>query len=127
MNDLEIRLPIPPTVNHYWGERRNIKCRVCRQANTVPPKYLTKHAKEFRKAVARELIHQPGFGSALLAVRVDWFPPRDAGDIDNRIKPLLDALEDARLFHNDSQIKDLRVVWQHPVPGGYCRVKLWRI
>lgn len=124
---MKLRLPYPPSVNKYYAQRRNVRCHCCRNMVKVPPSYLTKEAKEFRREVARQLIGSEQFGSALLAARIDWFPPRNAGDIDNRVKPLLDALEDAKLLDDDKQFKDVRIVWQHPVPGGYCQVQIWRI
>jgi len=104
-----------------------VKCGVCRQFNKVPPRFLTKEAKQFRKDVEFALAMEPGFGECKLAVRIDWYPPRNSGDIDNNLKPLLDALEHAKMFDNDRQIKDIRIVWQHPYPGGKCQVKIWRI
>ena len=123
----EFTLPWPPSINHYYGERRRVKCAVCRQFNKVPPRFLTKKAKEFRRNVELMLYDEPGFRDAKLAMRIDWYPPRNVGDIDNNLKPLLDALEHAKMFDNDRQIKDIRIVWQHPYPDGKAIVKIWSI
>ena len=123
---MNLRLPYPPSINNYYAQRRNVRCGVCRQMVKVPPNYLSKEAKQYRREVARLCIGLDRFGDAKLAVRVDWFPPADRGDVDNRIKPLLDALEDAKIFDDDKQVKDIRLVWRHPVPGGHCLVKIWR-
>ncbi len=113
---MQVRLPYPPSINHYYGRSR--------KTGAV---YLTKRARQFRARVAGMLFDHHRFGSALLAVRVDLFPPRADHDVDNTIKPLLDALQHAGTFDNDRQVKDLRMVWRHPVDGGAVEVQLWEI
>ncbi len=113
---MRVRLPFPPTINHYYG----------RDPKDGHP-YLTKRAHVFRKQVALCLLGEPVFSDELLAILVEVYPPRDAGDIDNLLKPLLDALEHAGAFVNDRQVKDLRIVWRHPVSGGTVEVQIWEI
>jgi Holliday junction resolvase RusA-like endonuclease len=50
------------------------------------------------------------------------------------LKSLLDALDHAGVYEDDSQIQDLRIGWrcdenQQPVivAGGECEVRIWRI
>lgn len=113
---MRVRLPFPPTINHYYGRDR-------RDGHT----FLTKRAHTFRKQVALVLMGEPVFGNERLAILIEAYPPRDTGDIDNILKPLLDALEHAGAFVNDKQIKDLRIVWRHPVMNGAVEVQIWRM
>ena len=50
--------------------------------------------------------------------------PRDKRkiDIDNRIKAVLDALEDAGVFNNDFQVDHLEIIRGEPVKNGGIRV-----
>lgn len=70
-------------------------------------------------------VHQ--FGGADLAALIDYYPARGRPDLDNRLKPLLDALEHAGIYDNDRQIDDLRIRRKHNVKGGRVIVQLWRI
>lgn len=124
---MKLRLPWPPSINYYYRVLRNIKCRNCGHVTKLPPPYITPVGRKFRQRVGNAVWHKEALGEARLAVRVDLYPPRNIGDIDNYIKPLLDALEHAGLFDNDEQVKDLRLVWQHPVKGGATEVQLWEI
>lgn len=118
MNEVKLTLPVPPTINHYYGVNKHSGGR-----------YLKKRAKVYRHEVAL-LVHAAGFRGAFgkdkLVMRIDLYLPA-GGDLDNRLKSLLDALEYAELFENDSQIDDLRVVRGHKVKGGRCDVLIWRI
>ena len=54
-----------------------------------------------------------------LAVDVEVFPPDNRRrDLDNCLKSLLDALEKAGAYHDDSQIVDLRARKRNVVPAG---------
>jgi len=46
-----------------------------------------------------------------LAMEIDWHPPdgREERDIDNPLKPLLDALQHAGVYPNDKMIDELRI------------------
>lgn len=45
-------------------------------------------------------------------------------DIDNRIKPLLDALQYGWAFIDDSQVDELHVYRKEIISGGQCFVKI---
>ena len=124
---MRLRLPWPPSINMYYRMLRNLTCQRCGHKTKLPPPYITKEGREFRKAVARIAITEKKLGTEKLAIRVDYYPPAARGDIDNYMKPLLDALEHSGLFENDAQVKDLRLVWHHPVMGGAVNVKIWEI
>ena len=65
----------------------------------------------------------PHFPDERLEVKVYLHPPnRRKFDVDNRLKPLLDALETANLYKNDNQIDKLTVIRGDVVPEGECIV-----
>lgn len=96
---LVIRLPFPPTLNH----------------NTRPTAYggriLTDKHKAFRKAVWFEWRsrHMPPLVGPLAVYIAATPPDRRKRDLDNLIKPVLDALQHAQAYKDDSQIDDLHI------------------
>lgn len=94
-----IKLPYPPSMNTYW---RNFR------GNTV----LSKAGREFKTAVAECVVEQnvPKYGSNRLEVTL-WLYPRSklVTDLDNRLKAVLDGLEEAGVYDNDSQIDVLMI------------------
>ena len=94
-----IKLPYPPSVNTYW---RNFR------GNTV----LSQAGREFKTAVLECVIEQniPKFGIKRLEVTL-WLYPRSkvVTDLDNRLKAVLDGLEDAGVYDNDGQIDILMI------------------
>ncbi|MDX1318280.1 MAG: RusA family crossover junction endodeoxyribonuclease, partial [Xanthomarina gelatinilytica] len=100
---LTIDLPWPPSVNHYWSMR---------SAGTRIIKFVGKKGKLFREDVIERtkdlLPHCDKYFNSKahrLAVTVDIYPPdRRRRDIDNLSKALLDALEHASVYEDDTQI-----------------------
>lgn len=94
-----IKLPYPPSVNTYW---RNFR------GNTV----LSAAGREYKKAVWACVMEQkiPKFGDKRLEVTM-WLYPRSkvVTDLDNRLKAVLDGLEDAGVYDNDGQIDILMI------------------
>jgi crossover junction endodeoxyribonuclease RusA len=102
-----LELPYPPSINHYWlasGHRR----------------YISKAGKAFRREVyclvkAARAVRLVGD----VAVHVELYPPdRRRRDIDNVIKPLLDALQYAEVFKDDCQVAELTVIRSGLVKNG---------
>lgn len=109
-----LTLPYPPSVNTYWGFRGSHR-------------FLTAKAKEFKKCVANEFLcsGRLGFADKRLAVYVQLSPPdKRVRDIDNCLKPLLDALCQAGVFVDDGQVDYLSVERRAVVKGGSCTVRI---
>jgi crossover junction endodeoxyribonuclease RusA len=84
---LELDLPYPPSVNHYW---RHFRGRTVISRDAV-------------RGILHAMQVQPMSGP--LAVHIEVFPPdRRRRDLDNLLKAIGDALEHGGAFHDDSQI-----------------------
>jgi crossover junction endodeoxyribonuclease RusA len=109
---LILDLPLPPSVNHYWGQHGHRR-------------YVSKAGVAFKAQVSDYVIEYrvPKLGTARLAMTVVLFPKdRRKQDIDNRIKALWDALADAGVFDNDEQIDTLFIERGEIKKDGGCRV-----
>ena len=111
---LILLLPYPPSVNTYWGFKGSHR-------------YLTDKAKAFKQEVWIRFLESghKGFGSANLELKVKLHP-RDnrIRDIDNGIKSLLDAMCQAGIYTDDSQIQKLEIEKAGIVKGGFCQIIL---
>jgi crossover junction endodeoxyribonuclease RusA len=106
-------LPYPPSVNHYW--RR-----------VGPRTLISREGRTFRKNVCALLggggPRKPPSGGRI-ALAMDAFPPdRRRRDLDNIQKPVLDALERAGIYEDDSQIDLLLTRRREVVPSGRLQV-----
>ena len=95
---MTLTLPYPPSVNHYW--RR-----------VGPRTLISREGRTFRKNVCALLASASGNGprkppmGGRIALAMDAFPPdRRRRDLDNIQKSVLDALERAGVYEDDSQI-----------------------
>ena len=113
---LQLILPYPPTVNHYWGQ-------------SGKHRFLGKKGKKFRQAVAEACLDaEVQTLTGRLSVHVALFPPdKRMRDVDNVLKPLLDACEHAGCFVNDSQIDELHIIRQEVRKGGACTILVLEI
>ena len=104
-------------MNTYWRNFRGM---------TV----LSKQGREFKAAVANYVVEYkvPKLGDSKLRVSMVLFP-RDKRkiDIDNRIKAVLDALQDAGVFSDDFQVDELSIVRGKTIKGGAIRVLIEQI
>jgi len=93
-------LPWPPSVNHYWR-------------HVGPRTLISREGRTFRTNVCALLggggPRKPPAGGRI-ALAMDAFPP-DARrrDLDNLLKPTLDALQHGGVYEDDSQV-DLLLV-----------------
>ena len=108
---IQLELPWPPSVNHYWMTSGKMR-------------YIGKRGREFRQAVSEECAIQGISGlEGRLAVHIALFPPdKRKRDIDNLLKALLDACEHAGCYESDNQIDELHVIRQQNTPGGGCTI-----
>lgn len=90
---MQIALPYPPSINHYW---RHCRGRVV----------IGKRGRTFRSDVLGQLrVDGREPINDRIAVCLDAYPPDlRRRDLDNIQKPVLDALEHAHVYRDDSQI-----------------------
>lgn len=109
---IEVELPYPPTVNHYWGLSRAGRW------------YIKAAGKRFRDDVVGIMAEQQiGPIQGKLDMQIAVFPPdHRRRDVDNVLKALLDALEHGEAYENDNQIKRLEIEMCEPMDGGTTKV-----
>jgi crossover junction endodeoxyribonuclease RusA len=104
---ITLHLPYPPSVNHAFSVIRGRPV-------------LTRETRAYRQRV-RGLVRSAGIPTLLgpLAVRLELYPPDERRrDCDNAQKPLLDALQQAGAFVDDSQIVWLLTIKTQVVAAG---------
>lgn len=101
--NLILVLPWPPSVNHYYGQTKRGKKLI---------KYITAKGKQFREDVITACHEQaPGFNEPdkIYCEVTLYVPDKRIRDLDNYMKPLLDALTHAKIWDDDSQIDQLPI------------------
>jgi Holliday junction resolvase RusA-like endonuclease len=110
---LELELPYPPSVNHYW---RRVGARTL----------ISRGGRAFRAAVCSLLAARgirPLEGPLVIDIHI-YPPDRRRRDIDNVQKALLDAMQHGGAYLDDSQIMRLAIEKGEPVPGGKTIVRM---
>ena len=114
---VDAEIPFPPSVNRLWGFSADGKKR-----------YLLPRQRDYREFVAFAVPKRNTKPDDEYFIDIEFSPPdRRKRDIDNLIKPVLDALEAAGAIHDDSQVSTLRVrrvTRYRPSPSGHCRVRV---
>ena len=113
---IQLELPYPPSVNHYWGV-------------SGKQRFIGKKGKEFRAKVM-DAVNEAGIQAleGRLAVHVALYPPdKRKRDIDNVLKSLLDACEHAGCYENDSQIDELLIIRRDVIKDGACTIVILTI
>lgn len=136
-----IMLPMPPSANRYWkiimlpvkglkwplhiANVRDI-WRCFRSMNK-----LSDDAENYKKDLMERVLTwspRPRMTSSPLCVEiVVCFGTNARQDIDNRVKPLLDAFTAAGLMEDDSQVVDLRVRRGPVIKEGRVVVRIWEV
>lgn len=96
---VKLTFPVPPSANRYW---RTVVAKG--RAMT----FVSTEAKQYKKDVALLAKHS-GIRHLLqseLAVTVKFYRAQRSGDLDNRLKCLLDAMQNA-VYVSDSQIVEI--------------------
>lgn len=115
--DYQIVLPWPPSTNTCY---RNINGRTI----------LSEAARAFKAKVIAAVWSNgpvPRFDQRLRVLIKLWQPTRRSVDVDNRIKPILDALVNACVMDDDSQVDELTIVRMSVLKGGACSVYIWKL
>ena len=109
-------LPWGPSVNHMYRSGKGGR------------QYKTQKAKTY-EVECKKRIHDFGQGSvdseARFSLSLIAYPPdKRKRDIDNLLKPVLDALQQAGVIEDDSQIDFLSISRAAPMKGGCMVVEL---
>jgi crossover junction endodeoxyribonuclease RusA len=112
---LELTLPWPPSINHYW---RNFRGRTVISAK----------GRQWQKDAMAELLLQGVPRNKLscrLAISIDQYPPdRRRRDIDNPVKVANDLLVYAGVIADDSLIDALSIHRHDPVAPGKFVIRI---
>ncbi|MCG5538968.1 RusA family crossover junction endodeoxyribonuclease [Halorhodospira sp. 9622] len=123
---MELTLPWPPSVNTYWrhvpkgGGVRSLISRRGREYRGEVASAVVEALAEGRPAMMRRA--QDG---ARLEVTIEAYPPdRRRRDCDNFAKAVLDSLEHAGVYADDSQIDELHILRRGVEHGGRVIVRI---
>jgi crossover junction endodeoxyribonuclease RusA len=100
---IELYLPYPVSVNNYYGHNKH----------TV---YLKSSGRDYHESVRREVSQQLPSHQVILKefqMEITVYPPKlkRKRDLDNLLKCLLDSMQRANVFKDDSLIQRLSIEW----------------
>lgn len=91
---IKLTLPYPPSANRYWRVAKN---RIYRSSEA------NAYIEQVQSLCNLENV-EPMEGN--IAVTLEVYRPRQSGDLDNRAKICLDAIQ-SYAYHNDNQIVEI--------------------
>ena len=91
---IEITLPLPPSANRIW---RNFRGRMVKSAEY----------RDWRDEAADSIAHQMGGQPPLMWFTAAMIMPPTRRDLDNSIKPALDALQAGGAVEDDKHLRAL--------------------
>ena len=108
-NVIRLKLPFPPSTNHY------LRSRVIKGAKPISMTYVSKVGKQFQKDVRDSVIEQIGLQHIRIVERVSLeitFHRKDARsyDISNFVKSTEDALTKAGVWLDDEQVDRILLI-----------------
>lgn len=112
---MKLTLPFPPTVNSYY--------RAPDKGALKGKHLISESGRKFKKNVYAAVVTQyggiPKPVTVDVEVNITLYPPdRRRRDLDNYNKALFDALTNARVWADDSQVKRMQIEWGHVVKQG---------
>ncbi len=112
---MKLTLPFPPTVNSYY--------RAPDKGALKGKHLISESGRKFKKTVYAAVVTQyggiPKPVTIDVEVNITLYPPdRRRRDLDNYNKALFDALTNARVWADDSQVKRMQIEWGHVVKQG---------
>lgn len=110
---MRLVLPYPPSTNRYW--------RHPTKGALAGRHLISEDGRKYRKEVADTVrANRQAVGlRARLRIEVVACPPDlRRRDLDNALKALLDAVQHAGVYEDDSQIDDLRIIRGAVTKGG---------
>ena len=118
---IELELPYPPSVNHYY---RNVV--IWKDGRAMARTLISREGRKYRKAVEVHVMLKqlkPLQGPIALDIRI-YPPDRRKRDLDNAQKALLDSMQHAGVFEDDSQVVKITAEKCGPVRGGRVCVRI---
>lgn len=113
--EIVIDLPMPPSVNRIWRARRAGKARV-----SISPEYDQWKRHADRLAIATGACR--GVKKIMGKFEAQIVLQRQRGDLDNRVKGVLDWAQSRELTHDDQNCERLVVEWGEAPHG--CRLTI---
>jgi crossover junction endodeoxyribonuclease RusA len=111
----QIELPFPPTANTYWRKWKNRMV-------------LSPRGEQYKLDVQAAVgLNPPRLSGRLCLMVSAWMPDRKRRDIDNLLKPLLDALTYAGVWDDDSQVKALSIAEAGVRKPGSVQIQITRM
>ena len=113
-----LMLPLSPSMNTYWRTRVIVSKK--RGGRAFASTYVSEDGVKYQERIKELALIKKFMFNTEKRLRIDMvvcMPTRREADIDNRIKPFLDALAVAGVYVNDEQV-DVLLVRRGPIMKG---------